>query len=216
MPVKHRASTPHPVESELGLERLVFFSDAVMAIAITLLAIDIKVPEIPAAAAAEELPTRLNQLAPQIVSFVISFTVIGIYWSGHHRNFSLIKNYDGRLIMLNLIFLFFIATMPFTSGLLGRYAYLPIGVVPYAADVAAIGLSMSAIWWYASGSHRLIDKAMDVRLIWMLRWRPLATSAVFILSIPIAFFNPFWGTWIWLLAPVASWIAPSLTTRARK
>jgi uncharacterized membrane protein len=202
MPAKHRSASTNPPHSELGLERLLFFSDAVMAIAITLLAIDIKVPEIPVASAAVELPLRLNELSPQIMSFVISFTVIGIYWSGHHRLFAFIQHCDNSLIALNLLFLFFIAVMPFTSGLLGHYPYLPIGVVPYAIDVAAIGLATSAIWWYASHNHRLIDKTLDIRRIRILRLRPLVTSAVFILSIPVAYLNPFIGTLTWLIAPL--------------
>ena len=101
----------HPANEELGLERIVFFSDAVMAIAITLLAIDLKVPEIAASVAAAELPGALSELAPRFMSFIISFFVIGIYWMSHHRYFRFIKRYDGGLIVLNLLFL---VSIPFT------------------------------------------------------------------------------------------------------
>ena len=80
-----------PVNPELGLERIIFFTDAVMAIAITLLALDVQVPDIPAALARSELPARLSELSPRIMSFVISFVVIGIYWMSHHRYFTFIK-----------------------------------------------------------------------------------------------------------------------------
>jgi uncharacterized membrane protein len=181
----------------------VFFSDAVMAIAITLLAIDIRVPDIPAPAAAAGLASRLGELSPQIMSFVISFTVIGVYWMAHHRYFALIRAYDSILIMINMIFLLFIAGMPFIAGLLGRYPYLPLGVIPYAIGVSAIGLSLGALWAYASHSHRLIDDGVEARQIRLLSIRPLGPTTVFIISIPIALVSPTLATFTWLLAPLA-------------
>jgi uncharacterized membrane protein len=192
-----------PVNSELGLERIVFFSDAVMAIAMTLLTVDLKVPDIAAAAARSELPVRLSELSPRIMSFVISFVVIGIYWMSHHRYFSFIRRYDNRLMLLNLLFLLFIAAMPFIASLLGEYAYLPLGVIAYASEVTAIGLSMSALWWYASHSHRLVDEALDPRLIRLMNVRALGGSIMFLLSIPFAFLNPALAIAIWWVSPLA-------------
>ena len=197
-------NSPEPIESDhFGLERLVFFSDAVMAIAITLLAIDIRVPDLPSDLAGQALGAQLSNLSPQITSFVISFTVIGIYWAAHHRYFALIEGHDGRLIGLNLAFLFFVAAMPFVSSLLGHYPERAIGVVPYAADVAALGMAMAAIWWYASSGSHLVNPDLDRATINLFRLRPLATTAVFLLSIPIAFWRPRVATWFWLLAPLA-------------
>ncbi len=191
------------VSMQLGLDRIVFFSDAVMAIAITLLAVDIRVPEISRPAAAMELPLRLGELNPQIMSFVISFVVIGIYWMAHHRYFALIRRYDNGLLMINLLFLLFIAVMPFIASLLGHYPFLPLGVIPYAVDVSAIGLSIGVLWAYATHSHRLVDDDMDGRQIRLLTIRPLGPTVVFIVSIPIALINPTLATFTWLLAPLA-------------
>lgn len=196
----------------LGLERIVFFSDAVMAIAITLLAVDIRVPDLPPPEAAAELAFRLGELNPQIISFVISFVVIGIYWMAHHRYFAMIRDYDNRLIMINLLFLMFIAAMPFIASLLGRYAFLPLGVVPYAIDVSAIGLSLSALWAYASHAHRLVDSDLDARQIRLLTLRPLGPTVIFIISIPIAILNPMLGTLCWLLAPIAALVISRMAT----
>jgi uncharacterized membrane protein len=188
----------------LGLERIVFFSDAVMAIAITLLAVDIRVPDLPRSEAAAELALRLGELNPQIMSFVISFVVIGIYWMAHHRYFRMIRDFDNRLIMINLVFLMFIAGMPFIASLLGRYAFLPLGVIPYAMEVSAIGLSLSALWAYASHAHRLVDTDLEARQIRLLTLRPLGPTVVFVLSIPIALVNPMLAAFSWLLAPIAA------------
>ena len=84
---------------ERELERIVFFSDAVFAIAITLLVLDIRVPSIPQDLAASELPQALAALWPKFLSYIISFVVIGLYcWQVHHRTFRYITGYDDRLV----------------------------------------------------------------------------------------------------------------------
>lgn len=188
----------------LGLERVVFFSDAVMAIAITLLVIDLKLPEIPAAAAASELPASLAALTPRIMSFVISFAVISVYWSSHHRYFSYIRSYDGRLLLLNLVFLFFIVLMPFAAGMAGEYGYLPLGTIIYGAAVAATGLSIAALWHYASHSHRLVDPDLSADEIRRRNLVAFVVPALFILSLPFAFIHPLISQAIWWVAPFVS------------
>jgi uncharacterized membrane protein len=192
-------------DEALALERIVFFSDAVMAIAITLLAIDLKVPEIDATTAAAELPVQLRALGPQFMSFVISFFVIGIYWTSHHRYFRFIKRYDGRLIALNLLFLLFIVLMPFVASLFGQYYNLPLGMSVYAAAVSATGLSMGALWWYASHGHRLIDEHLDTSFI-RVRSIAMAVPLLFLVSIPFAFFSQTLTIVIWCLTPLVSFV----------
>ncbi len=191
-------------QSELGLERIVFFSDAVMAIAITLLAIDLRVPEISAVAARAELPARLNAMTPRFVSFVVSFSVVGIYWTSHHRYFSYIKRYDATLILLNMVFLLFIALMPFVAGLLGQYAYLPLAVTVYAAAVAATGSAMSAVWWYASYNHRLVDENLDMEFVRARNRVALVVPLLFLVSIPFALWRPPVAMAVWWVSPLIS------------
>jgi uncharacterized membrane protein len=201
-----------PVDEALALERIVFFSDAVMAIAITLLAIDLKVPELAAASAASELPARLRALGPQLMSFVISFFVIGIYWTSHHRYFRFIKRYDSGLIALNMLFLLFIVLMPFVANLFGRYYDLPLGMSVYAAAVAATGLSMGALWWYASHRHRLIDPRLDPSFI-RTRSIAMAVPLLFLASIPFAFFSWTLTIVIWFMSPLVSFIVLKYSAR---
>jgi uncharacterized membrane protein len=214
-PAADQVSQVHPANEELGLERIVFFSDAVMAIAITLLAIDLKVPEVAASAAAAELPRALSELGPRFLSFVISFFVIGIYWMSHHRYFRFIQRYDGGLIVLNLLFLLFIVLMPFVAGLFGQYYYLPLGMSVYAAAVAATGLAMGALWWYASHRHRLVDEHLDEQFI-RARSIALAVPLLFLVSIPFAFFSRTLAVAIWCTLPLVSFAFLKVSERRQR
>jgi len=93
----------------------VFFSDAVFAIAITLLVIDIRMPEGAAIADGHDLAAALWSLLPQFLGFLVSFVVIGSFWISHHRMFRLVRTMDGTLLFLDLLFLLFVAFIPFPS-----------------------------------------------------------------------------------------------------
>jgi uncharacterized membrane protein len=88
-------------ESSRELDRIVNFTDGVFAIVITLLILTIQVPEIPAASVGDELPGRLLALEPKVLSYVISFLVVAVYWMAHHRVFRPIRGYDETLLWLN-------------------------------------------------------------------------------------------------------------------
>jgi uncharacterized membrane protein len=213
--VKVQEIQSHPADEALGLERIVFFSDAVMAIAITLLAIDLRVPEIAASVAAAELPRALGDLRPRFMSFLISFFVIGIYWMSHHRYFRFIQRYDGGLIALNLLFLLFIVLMPFVASLFGQYYYLPLGMSVYAAAVAATGLSIAALWWYASHHHRLIDEHLDEQFI-RARSIALAVPLLFLVSIPFTFVSRTLAVALWCTLPLVSFAVLKVSVRRQR
>lgn len=197
-----RPSTWVEPDQELGLNRIVYFSDAVMAIAITLLAVNIRVPQIPAPASASQLGFSLVGMLPEALSFLISFIVIGVYWMAHHRYFGYIKRYDARLMWLNLLFLLFIVVLPFFSTLLGSYGNLTVAETLYALVIAGIGLSMLAIWAYASQDHRLIDAELDPDFIRGTFPLAIATPLIFLASIPVAFVQPGLAPLVWWLVPL--------------
>lgn len=104
-----------------ALERLVFFSDAVFAISITLLVIELKVPELPNGASNQAFIAALLAQAPHFAGFVVSFFVIGAFWHGHHRAFDCARHWSPRLVMPNLFLLLSIAGMPFFTAFLSDY-----------------------------------------------------------------------------------------------
>lgn len=131
------------LEKEFELERVILFSDAVFAIAITILVIDIKFPEVPKGAGQEELLSLFKPAIFEFLAFAISFFFIGNFWSKHLKLFRYLKTYDQRLINLNLLFLFFIVMFPFTaSGIAGHirpHFMLPIYI--YMINVMLVAIS---------------------------------------------------------------------------
>ncbi len=103
------------------LDRMLFFSDAIFAIAMTLLVLEIPVPEVPRADAAAQLPNRVMELGPKFFSYVLSFIAMGTYWIAHHGTFRYIANYDRGLLWLNLLLLLSISFVPFPAALVGEY-----------------------------------------------------------------------------------------------
>ena len=134
---------------ELGFERLVFFSDAVMAIAITLMALEIHVEELEPELVSEQIGPALRALAPRIFVYMLSFLVVGIYWVVHHRLFRLVRRYDIPLLWLNLIFLMSVAFLPVATNALGTYPSVELVTAFYAISVALLGLTEFALWFYA-------------------------------------------------------------------
>jgi uncharacterized membrane protein len=101
------------IEGDRGLDRILALSDGVFAIAITLLVLNIEVPQIPEELVSEELPGELLDLWPKFLSYMIRFVVILFYWTAHHSIFGVIKDHDRGLIWLNSLFLMCVVFCPF-------------------------------------------------------------------------------------------------------
>jgi uncharacterized membrane protein len=138
------ASGPDPWREEAGeVERLAFFSDAVFAIAMTLLVVELERPQVPEDASARALRDALLDRWPDVLSYAVSFLVVGLYWAGHHRLLRWVARADRRLVWGNLLVLLGVAFVPYPTAVLGDYAPNPTAVVFYAATLAAVG----ALWW---------------------------------------------------------------------
>ncbi len=189
-------------EDERGLERLIFFSDAVFAIAITLLALTIQLPagtptggDVPDSV----LAAALSQTGKKILSYVISFLIIGIYWISHHRLFRRVRRYDSRLIMINLVLLMSIGFIPFPTSLVSEYGNRT-AVVVYSSSVALVGLLTALMWIYIAYRGRLLDAPLPRREWWVTLARLLLAPAIFLVSIGLAFINPELAKYSWALS----------------
>jgi TMEM175 potassium channel family protein len=196
------SKTSHePRSVPIGLERVIFFSDAVIAIAITLLVLDIKLPEV-AAESVRGFTQQLLALWPKFVGYFVSFWVIALYWVAHHRCFRYIRRYDRRLIYLNFLFLMFIAFMPFPTGLLFSNPTQAASVMLYAGTAAGMGLSLAGLWIYAD-HHHFIPADVPRTVIRDIRLNLLLPPVVFLISVCTALFNATLAMYLWfLLIPV--------------
>jgi uncharacterized membrane protein len=195
----HSANKTH-----FQLDRISFFTDGVFAIAITLLVIEFKVPVI-AHPTDHLLIESLAEMAWKLLGFVISFCIVGYYWSVHHRIFGYVEQYTTRLLWLNLLFLFSVVLLPFTSGLLGEYASETHLLIPYGVYVLNICLTavMNAIlWFYVSNpTNDLLTHKISRERIMLGFYFTLVVPILFIASFLITASQPTIGRLIPILIP---------------
>jgi uncharacterized membrane protein len=180
-------------------DRIVNLSDGVFAIAITLLVLDIRVPDIPEGMVASELPAALLSLWPKYLGYVLSFAVISTFWIVHHSIFRPIREYDRGLLYLNFLFLMFVAFVPFPTSLLGEYGDHQLPVAIYAGALAIGRLLLTAIHWYSTRDDRLVDESQDPGEVRFYLIRGLAMPVIFLLSIGVSFFSVGAAIWSWVV-----------------
>lgn len=137
--------------------RLEAFSDGVIAIAITLLVLEIKLPH----SAISGLGSALLSLWPSYLAYAISFIVIGAIWINHHAMFKHIVRADDMLLLLNTLHLMFIAFLPFPTAVLAEALHSradePLATAFYGGTLAVIGVLVVTMWSYAAHEHRLLS-----------------------------------------------------------
>jgi uncharacterized membrane protein len=194
---------------EHRLERLAFFSDAVFAIAITLLVIEIHVPDLPRGASDGDWLHGLYLLIPSFWAFALSFVVIGTMWILHHKTLSMMARFAGRLMWPNLLFLMSVAFLPFSTafmaagsrGAAGHAGPSPVPFVFYDASLLVAGLLKARLTRIAlrpdllSPHVRPSQVAAERRQVLIL---PLATT----LALVLAFVIPAWNNLAMLTIPL--------------
>lgn len=199
--LKHARRLDHGVQTE----RTVFFSDAVFAIAMTLLALDLKLPDLPADITAQGFNSVLVGRVPSLAAFALSFVMIARTWIHHHRRFNAIKSYDNKLQSINLLTLFFIVFLPVpTAMLFADVPRSPWPVLIYTLTIVGVNLSVSWVWRYARKAS-LMEDWVDEPLFRLVEGGMVPTWVVFLASIPLAFVNPTWAMYSWIILwPVSS------------
>ncbi len=179
--------------------RVVAFSDGLFAIAMTLLVVTITAPAIDDTDSISALADALGDMDAQVISFFISFAVIGRYWVAHHTFFSQLKGIDTGLIGLNLLYLAFIAFLPFPTDILGAYFENPLAVTLYAVSVAIVSGLEVVLFRHAYRNGLLRQHWPDDVYRWQVAMS-LMPVALFALSIPIAYVSTTLAACSWLLA----------------
>jgi uncharacterized membrane protein len=180
------------VEKTHGLERMIFFSDAVIAIMLTLLALELPVPE---AEDPQHLWHALTVHSSQYVAFLVSFSVIAATWVTHHMLFVHVSRTDPALITLNVGTLFAYALIPWASKTLGDVTN-GAGVVVYAAAMALLGSTMLLVIRHVIHAG-LLDPQVPAKIVKGVQAWFVTTVVMFAVSIPIAFLVGRWTMIIW-------------------
>lgn len=196
--MKARSKEP---DTWLTTKRIETLVDGVFAIAMTLLVVNLHIPTVPQKLAAEEIPAAILKLGPSFVSYFMSFFLLAIFWMVHHRQFRSIKRANDTLLWINIICLMFIAIIPFTTYLNGRYGDQLLPVVLFECNMLIIGLIFYLQWVYASTNYRLIDETVDSKQIIAGRRKNLMIPAVSLVAIAIAFISPQWSTTVYMTIP---------------
>lgn len=194
------------------LERLIFFSDAVFAIAITLLVIEIHVPEVHGLHPTDrDFFAALAPMTPTFIGFFVSFFVIGAFWSGHHRAFAMARHWHPRLIWPNLVMLSTVAAMPFFTAFSSDYYGRRVPAALYCGWLLIIALLNIRIQQVAT-TPPVVGAHVTVMERWLLRRRALAVAlaaaTAFIVSLfappfaqPMMFTIPLWYLVLKMLGP---------------
>jgi len=187
----------HEGGSDSALERIKLFSDAVIAIALTLLALEIRLPNEHGLTDAR-LWEILTSLWPRYLGFFVSFAVIGVLWISHWRKFQFIERATSRLVWLNFLFLLAICCIPFVTAVLGEHGNLRVAVVLYAATIifAVVSSILITLYAYRAGLMHASVSDADIRNSLL---NSLFTAAVFATSIGVAFVDPNIAKFTWLV-----------------
>ncbi len=182
-------------ERAFDYARTVALSDGIFAIALTLLVLNITVPDLK--------PTEHGKLGhdlikhrDEFISYAISFAVVSLFWIRHHVFFRRLTQIDARLAVINLAYLAFVAFVPYPTRLVGVYGDEPASVVLYAATLAIISTLAGLSRFHARRAGLVSPQGLrelDRREHWLL------APAIFLLSIPIAFASPTAAELVWLL-----------------
>lgn len=178
-------------------DRMLALSDGVIAIVITLLVLEITVPEVPAGSPISVLPSLILEQWHEFFGFVLSFLVIGSYWVNHRRIFVHIEKHDRGILWLNLLFLLMVAFIPFASSVFATYPD-QFGIMFLSGTLALSGFSLALLWSYASRKE-LVEDGLASRAVEIQAARFLASPLVFVLSILAAAVVPLFGILTWLL-----------------
>jgi len=175
------------VQGGLTKARIEALTDGIFATVMTVLVLGLSLPQ--AGLSESGLEGEIVNLSPHILAYVFSFVVLGVYWIGHHNQFHYIKRTDRVFLWVNILFLLTIGFVPFSTSLLGLYPFSPTAVRIYGVNLAATGLALYLVWWYATAQHRLVEKDLDPHIVTLAQNRTLIGPVVSLIGIGFSFLD---------------------------
>ena len=190
-----------PAEAQTGLSkhRLEALADGIFAVAMTLLVIELKLPEHESVHDSAELAQGLVRLIPTLVAWIISFVVLAIFWFSHHRLFHYVRAVDPKLLWLNILSLCFVSLMPFSSALAGGYGRMVLSQCLYSANMILLSVLGLLQWRYVFRHPELWNTPMTVGFYRGARFRTLGLILVALVAVAIATVLPGAGNMAFML-----------------
>lgn len=176
------------IKTALSHHRLEALNDAVFAIVMTLLVLDLSVPMFMESSMHQQF-TQLLEMWPKFGSYFASFFLLGFIWSLQHRSFVFIKRIDSVYIWMNIISLMFIALLPFSTSLLAEYMGQQLPVLIYEGNGLICLIFAPVSWLYATGKYRLVDSDIDPYEVKMGKIMPPISMAVIAIAMGVSWFS---------------------------
>lgn len=174
---------------EPGKSRIEALSDGVFAIAMTLLVLELHVPELPHNASNVVVVPALLKLLPKFATYAVSFISLGVYWVGHHNMYHAIRRADRTLLWLNILFFLFVSLLPFTTSVLNAFPMTQVAPQIFGANLTIIGWILYVQWVYAGRQQEMFAEFVTPAYRELVRRRFLLYPVVATFTMLVCFWS---------------------------
>jgi uncharacterized membrane protein len=181
----------------MGTQRLEAFTDGVIAIVITIMVLEIRVPD-------DATPAALLRSVPILLTYLLSFVNVGIFWNNHHHMLHAASRVDGRVLWANLFLIFFLSLVPFVIRWIDESGFKSLPVASYGAVLAMAATSYMLLEWAliaANGPDSPLAAALGAE------WKEIASLSAYLAAIVLAFWQPLVAIGVYV-AISSAWFLP--------
>jgi uncharacterized membrane protein len=193
--------------SLLNKGRIENLSDSIFAFAMTLLVLNLEVPQ-PSGALRLSMESVLQSLNTDFMQYAVAFLALGVFWTIHHRQFNYITFIDMKLLWLNIIGLMLVALVPFSTQLADTYYSDRLALIIFESNFLLLGLIFFFQWAYATTGRRLVDKDLNPEIVFYESRMNMVVPAISCAAILLSTMDFDWSAYLYMLSPAAFIIFP--------
>jgi len=184
---------------EIGKNRIEALSDGIFAIVMTLLILELHVPDLPPTAPNVEVTPALLALWPKFVSYLVAFVSLGVFWIAHHVMYHAIRRADRTLLWLNIVFFMFVSLLPFSTSVLNAFPRALIAPFLFGANLASVGWLLFFQWTYVRSQPGMLAAFVTTEYCATVNFRMLAVPVATTLTAFVCFWSAGISVAIYLL-----------------
>lgn len=198
---------------KIGTNRVEAFSDGVMAIILTIMMLELKLPDLNKHISTKDIWNLIIHLSPYLITYAFSFMMIAIFWTNHHHMFHLLEKTDEKLLWQNFIFLFFLSLIPFATAIIGSNPFVPVAPAIYGFVMLLTTSSFTAMRNYTIRKkliHKDSNRELTVHIFRASlsgRKKAIAGTIVYLASMPLAYVNV-WIAYVCFIIPPIIFFVP--------